>query len=157
MREFLNKNGAYVAAGLIIIALAVWYVFGRGGDHIPSKAFFIDEDTGQESTRSIDDVPPLAGAKGNPSIVRVYKFNYEDDPTVRVGYYVKFPADMKAKMEDLIKHPNPQSLLEPGAAELIRKPDAGLNGWVKLSSAEGDKIVNALVSPSGKNPQAVFP
>jgi hypothetical protein len=146
MRPFLDKYGVYLVAVAFVVAGIVWFFFGRGG-HLPQSAFFIDEDTGQESVRPVTDIPPLIGAKGNPSLVKVYKYSTDGGKTVHVGYYLKFTPEMKAKMEELQQHPDPNSQLQPGSAMLVRKPESGPPGWVKISSSEGQKIVDIDAAP----------
>ena len=146
MRAFLNKYGIYVVVvALVIVGLILFLT--RSTTHAPGSAFFIDEDSGQESVRAVTDIPPLPGAKGNPSIVKVYKYTTEGDKTVHVGYYIKFTPEMKQQMEELQRHPDPNSTLEPGNGMLVRKPDGSPKDWYKVSSPEGQKIVTVSSGP----------
>ncbi|MGN6367442.1 MAG: hypothetical protein ACTHN5_04185 [Phycisphaerae bacterium] len=141
MREFLNKNGKYVAAAVLVLAGVIFYFTSRGGEKKPETAFYFDEDTGTEVIRPVTDVPPQIGAKGNPSVVKVYKYRVAGSPDVKVGYYFKFTPEMKAKVEDSLVHPEKYPDLNTSTGMLVRKPDAGPSGWVEATSAEGKKIL----------------
>ena len=155
MREFLNKNGKYVAVGAIVLAGAFFFFTARGGVKKPNTTFFIDEDTSVESARPVTDVPPLTGAKGNPSIVKVYKYRVEGSPDVKVGYYLKFTPEMKAKVEDSLAHPEKYPELNASTGTLVRKPDAGPSGWVSATSREGKKIMEG--DPNEGSRDTVYP
>lgn len=155
MRDFLNKNGKYVAVAVLALAGVVLFVSMRGGEKKPDSAFFIDEDTGVESTRPVTDVPPQNGAKGNPTIVKVYKYRVAGSTDVKVGYYIKFTPEMKAKMEEAQVHPEKGTDLTPSSGMLVRKPDAGVKGWVAATSKEGQKIMEG--DPNEGSRDTVYP
>jgi hypothetical protein len=155
MREFLNKNGKWVAIVVLVLAGAIFFFTNRGSAKKPASGFFIDEDTGVESVRPVTDVPPLIGAKGNPSVVKVYKYRVEGKPEVKVGYYIKFTPEMKAKMEDMQAHPDQITELDPSSGMLVRKPDAGPSGWVAAKSSQGQKIMEG--DPNEGSRETVYP
>jgi hypothetical protein len=155
MREFLNKNGKYVAVAALVLAGLVIFVSMRGPAKKPESTYFIDEDTGVESARPVTDVPPLIGAKNNPSIVKVYKYRVEGNPAIKVGYYIKFTPEMKAKVEDSIAHPEKYPDLNTSTGMLVRKPDAGPSGWVPATSGEGKKIMEG--DPNEGSRDTVYP
>ena len=155
MREFLNKYGKYVAVAALVLAGVVFFFSTRGGVKTPNSTYFVDEDTGVESTRSVNDVPPLIGAKGNPSIVKVYKYRVEGSADVKIGYYVKFTPDMKVKVEDSLAHPDKYPELNTAPGMLVRKADAGPKGWVAATSGEGKKIMEG--DPNEGSRDTVYP
>ncbi len=155
MREFLNKNGKYVAVAALVLAGVVFFFSTRSGVKRPASTFFIDEDTGVESVRPVTDVPPFVGAKGNPSIVKVYKYTVGTDKTVKVGYYIKYTPEMKAKMEDAAKHPDQQNDLIPATGMLVRTPESATNAWVSATSSQGKKILEG--DPNDGPRDTVYP
>ena len=103
-----------------------------------APADFFDEDTSQPVVRSIREVPPLIGKRGNPSVFRAYYFG--DEPTGghtgKLAYLEKYSEEGKKEMERLLDGKNTGPPNIPPMAHLVRRPQAGAS-WVDYNSPEG--------------------
>jgi hypothetical protein len=153
MREFLNKYGYYVIGGALVLALML-YLVTRGpsalnpmGDR--SKGFFVDEETNDESVHSIDEIPPLMGKSGRPTVVRAMKFSCDNGRNPKTIYLLKYTPEaqeqLKAMQPDDLNRSNVMT-----KGELLRLPAPG-SPWVSAESDEG-AIVRTLPDCPDRRP-----
>jgi hypothetical protein len=142
------------AIGLLALAGAIVY-YGMKGTrpHASSMAYFIDEETGEESTRPVNDIPPLLGKGNRASVVREVK--YSVDGKVKTAYYYKFTDAMKKKIEGVIAGGGNIGDMDVGPGQLVRSPDPG-SKWVNVVS-EGGQSVSHIDLSQGKDIQVVVP
>jgi len=98
-------------------------------------AYYIDEETGEESIQPMDAVPPLLNKNGKPTLVRVVKFTCDNNKTVTTAYYEKYTDRAKQEIEQ--KGPSAQEANLRGL--LVRAPEKG-SPWVPQLSPQGNEI-----------------
>jgi len=165
-REFLNKYGVHIAVVFFVIALlAVVFRCSGGPSNQPyvdtflgnrNLAFFVDEETGEESVHAVSEIPPLVGKSGKPTVVKALKFSTDGGKTAKAHYYLKYTEESKAELESLAAT-DPQAEARRMTLEReglqVRSP-APESPWVRLHSSEGLAITTFPTSPDGK--QATF-
>src|SRR5580704_8056215 len=103
MREFINKHGTVIGAALLVAAaLVIYFFYLRKGSGPTNLAYYIDEETGEESIHPRTDLPPLIGKSGRPTVVEEFKFTCDGGSTVKVAYYFKFTDSAKKRFDDLV-------------------------------------------------------
>jgi hypothetical protein len=138
MAENKKAGKIVLSVALLVAAVGVTIYFRPKGFHPPEKAFFFDEETGEELIRPAGDIPPLPGKSGKPTIVREFKYSLDGGKTAKVGYYFKYTDDWKKKIEDAhAKGGDVDGVL----GELIRSPEKG-SKWVSIGSDEAQPIVH---------------
>jgi hypothetical protein len=153
MAESGSKTGIWVVIVLLLALVAIVFYNMRGSTPRASGlGYFVDEDNGQEYTRSVNDIPPVSGPNGKP-LVRAVK--YSVDGTVKTAYYYKFTDDMKKKIEDVIASGKSVGDMEVGSGQLVRGPGSG-SKWVKAGTAEGQTVMQIDLS-QGKEVQIIQP
>jgi hypothetical protein len=142
---------------LVLLVAAIAFVAWRhGSSHInTTTTFFIDEETGEESIRSVHDVAPLLGKSGKPTIVQVFKFTCDGGKTVKTAYYSKFTDGMKSQLE-AVYQANKTPDFDTTQGMLIRSPEKG-STWVHWGTPEASKVLSALSCPDGGDIETVFP
>jgi hypothetical protein len=161
MREFFNRYGVAVVVVVLLIAGAVYWFYGRGAPEAEAsgvKAFYIDEETGEESVRPVTDVPPLAGKGGKDTVVVAAKYSCDGGKTSQVGYLMKYTPEGKAALEEVYKAGKDESSININMMQqvLVRLP--GKDGqWVFKQSDMGMRITDAGECPPGQRKTAVTP
>jgi len=162
MRELINKY-AYVIIGVAIVGAMVLAVT-RGCSNKPPtevvkymKAFYMDEETGEESVHSAAELPPLLGKSGKPTLVKAYKFTAGDGKDVIV-YLEKYSdqaiEELKSSETDDMRKAD---LTMSGL--LIRLPGEG-NKWLAKNSPLGQKILTeafGVLQRDGGKVEPVYP
>jgi hypothetical protein len=151
VRELINKYGAYIAIGVIVVALVVaWFFTGTSapptGDL--SQGFFIDEETGEESVHPITAIPPLMGKSGKPTVVRAYKFSCEGGKNPQTIYLQKYIPEAQERLKNM----SPDDLDRDrvmSRGELVRLPGKD-KPWVRGTSTEAIPIRTLPDCPGGK-------
>jgi hypothetical protein len=159
MRQFITKYGVFVAAGLIVLAAIITFATRRGGPpSVPTRAYYIDDLTGEESIQSATAIPPLDNKDGKPNLVQVVKISCDGGRNPQVAYYRKYHPKAKQIIEQYQNDPNHIDEVERARSEgeLVRLPQAG-SPWVKAMSEEGEKVISSIQCPAGKIRQAVYP
>jgi hypothetical protein len=159
MRQFISKYGIFLAAGLIVLAgIILFATRKKGPPPIPTRAFYVNEVTGEESIQSIDAIPPLNDKDGKPNHVQEIKISCDNGKTAQVAYYRKYHPKAKEIIEQYQTDPNHMDEVDRARSEgeLVRLPKSG-SPWVKSMSEEGEKVVNSIQCPPGKYPRAVYP
>ena len=156
MREFLQKHGIYVAVGALVLAGLVYYgMAGRAG-RVPTRAFFFDEESGEELARPNTDVPPLMGKSGKETVVETFKYSCDGGKTSVVAYYYKFTPEMKRKLESTPM--NERGTVDGTGGELkVRLSRRWRREWVPMRSEQGQQIITNINCPPGKDVSRVFP
>jgi hypothetical protein len=165
MRQFISKYGAYLAGGLIVLAAIIVFATRSSTPGLPTRAFYIDEETGEESLQPATSVPPLNNKNGKPTLVQVMKFSCEKPGKVRgsganakVGYYRKYTPEAKRSIEqpptDIERTEEAERLRTEG--EFVRLPAPG-SPWVRAISEEGERIVQSIQCAPGEQRYVVFP
>jgi len=145
MRDVINKY-AYPIAGVVLVFALLFAAFQcRGKSHAPEvakyfKAFFIDEETGEESVRSVNDYPPLMGKSGKRTVVRAYKFTNDGGKTVVIGYLEKYSDEAIEVLTTSKNAGHKMNILNAGP--LIRLPSANQE-WVERNSPAGKELLDA--------------
>jgi len=162
MQTFLHKYGIPLAVSLFVIAGVVMWINikGPGSRHGRlDMGFFLDEETGEESVLPLDELPPLPGKSGNPTVVRAMKFGFQDKDgkrsDERTVYLYKFTQEAKEKLKDLPKDdPQYHDLIFSG--QFVRDPQPG-SPWVPYNSSKGQEIATTPIPPAGKHVVMISP
>jgi len=162
MKKIIEKFGVHIIGGVFVLALIVAVVNLRSsaierwvGD--PSQAWFIDEETGEESVRSADEIPPLVGASGLPTVVQVVKFIADNESEPVTGYFVKYSEPVRRRADALPANVDESRRLEvlfPG--QFIRSPAAG-SQWVPITDAQAATIMSIPEKSPGHPRMQTFP
>jgi len=142
----INKYAYYIVAVALLASLVLFVSRGCGGSSTsgptqpPVKAFYHDEETGEESVHATKELPPLMGKNGKRTLVRVFKYRLDDDAEVR-SYFTKYSDEALEEILTTDDISRKNYLLESG--RLIRLPGEG-QSWLRLSSPEGERLHNNL-------------
>lgn len=163
IRQSLNKN-PFIAGGalvlIIIIGLffAIKSIIGPSGPPIPKYAYYIDEETGEESEQSINEIPPLVNEKtGKPTLVRAsyYSCGSCKKGERKLAYLEKFTPQAKDTLEKARKasaegQPPMEDMSVHMRGYLVRSPEPGAK-WVLAESDPGRQVTSAIQCPGGDN------
>src|SRR5690348_9973430 len=70
-RRWLQEHQAVAATlALLVTGLSIYYAIHHARPHNEATFDFIDDETGKPSVHSINEVPPLIGDSGKPTVVR---------------------------------------------------------------------------------------
>jgi len=149
MRTFINKF-AYPIIGAIFVLAILLLIFRGSGNVVPVakelKAFYVDDETNEEFVLPANQMPPLTGKDGRPTLVLAHKFT-NGGTTVITTYLEKYSDQA---IEDLKSMPNDDprkpELLDSG--RLIRLPGPNQK-WVPINSREGQRILNTPIPGDG--------
>src|SRR4051812_265814 len=100
----LKKFGLAIVVALLVLAgLSYWFRSGRPPAPLSqgNKAFFVDEESGDESVGDINAIPPLAGKSGKLTVVRVVKYTCDGGKTKKALFYAKYPEEVQAELNSL--------------------------------------------------------
>ncbi|MCL2639956.1 MAG: hypothetical protein FWD53_03835 [Phycisphaerales bacterium] len=160
MRSFINKFGVPLAVVLIVFAL-IFAIVSRPkpaeqfGD--PTFAWYVDEDTGEESIRPIaENIPPLTGSGGKDTVVQVYKCKAENEKEPITYYWVKYsdaakkqaaasPDQDYALIEDILSH-----------GKFIRSPEPG-SKWFSARDPRAEGLLSIPEHSTGFPRRQAFP
>jgi len=156
-RTSLNRHPVItgIVAGIVILAAVLYYYRAdlfRPGRIVKQSphAYYIDEQTGEETVEPATAVPPLPNAEGKPTRVRAYFFSADGGKTRVAGYYEKYSAQAKTAIETLPPDQLDQQWQMIDLGHLVRRPAAG-SPWVWVQSEEGQRI-RASPSPDPSKP-----
>jgi hypothetical protein len=163
MREFINKYGAATVGVLfVLVIVAFWFRSCRkeAFNQNPRMAFYIDEETGEESVAPINQHPPLMGKAGKPTVVLAVKCTL-DGKTLQTLYLVKYSEQALQAIKTLPpREPNDPTLDPRGVilerGKLVRRPAQG-SPWVPALSPEGAQIRELPKTASGEVASPVTP
>lgn len=161
IREKINRHAKVVSAAAVVAFLAATAVFLFYDRHPPrtmanTKAYFIDEETGEEMSRLVGDVPPLAGKSGKPTVVRAVYIQCDDCKAKTLVYLFKYTPEAKQKLEEAQKAAKGEFLQAEAVREMgvdqgmwVRAPQKG-SEWHEVSSDEAKKLLSEIQCPNGK-------
>jgi hypothetical protein len=158
VRELLNKYGKIIVPSVLVLAVVLYLAIGRKAKPVTgntSLAFFVDEETGVESSRPVTELPPLVGSSGKPTVVRAIKYSCDGGKTVTTAYWSKYTEAAQAALKSLPEEDEKRSMIG-NQGELVRSPQKG-SQWVHINSAEGRKISEIPTCPSGEAPIFISP
>jgi hypothetical protein len=157
MRAALNRFGIPIAIlAVLIVAWQFRSYFQRPPVNIETQfAFYLDEDSGEESIQSVRELPPMGGAKGRPSVIRVIKITCDGGATSRPLYMLKYSDEALAELQYMKRDdPHRDELMKKG--EMVRIPDPWTT-WVPANSDEAAVIFARPNCPDGKPARLVEP
>lgn len=154
IRNILNKNSVATSSVLIIVIVAVLiyaaYSLGflgrkSGPDPATTKAFFIDEETGEIEVHMANEIPPLVGKSGKPTVVRAFFFTNSTDEAKKFVYLERYTPEGKQAAETLrTGQPPTAELLESLRRGMqVRSPEPNAP-WYYVQTPEGQNVVNAI-------------
>ena len=158
MRDLLKKH-AYLIAALALVITILLVTFRGGGSATTAtngvKHFYVDDETGEETVLASDQLPPLPGKDGRPTLVKAFKFTADGEKNVVTAYLQKYSDEAIEKLknmadDDLLK----RDLLDNG--RMIRLPGTGQK-WVPINSPAGEKLRENISIPGGGRLEAVYP
>ncbi|MGN6367439.1 MAG: hypothetical protein ACTHN5_04170 [Phycisphaerae bacterium] len=138
-----SKKTAVVAVVALLLAAGAVLVYNSRGTtpRASGLGYFVDDATGQETTRSVKDIPPVS--ENGKTLVREVKYSLNGKP--KAAYYYKFTDAMKKKIEDVIASGKDIGDMEIGSGQLVRSP-APNSKWVAAGSDEGQAIMQIDLS-----------
>jgi len=165
IRQTINERpavGVGLAAGLVVVALAIilWQVIGsRAGTRLrafnPDQEFFSDDDGKSFFADAKSKLPPLMH-NGKPAyIARVYRCG--DKGTPFVGYLVKYPDDVRQRLEAELKSGSSPVVVsrEGNSGMLVKKP--GQTVWVNRTQMDQYEKVTNVDCPDKQEVESVRP
>jgi hypothetical protein len=164
MREFINRYGVYIIAGAVVVTvLSFWFFRPLSGPRsAATKAYYVDEETGEKSEQPIGSIPPLMGKSGKPTLVRVVMVSCQSNgKNAQEKFYQRYAPQAHAKIMELQGTSDPDRLMElddlKARAEQVRLPAPG-SKWVLATSEEGQKIRDAAAQcTNGEIAREVYP
>ncbi|MCL2645722.1 MAG: hypothetical protein FWD61_01810 [Phycisphaerales bacterium] len=153
MREWINKYAVYI----IVVALAIAVVsYLRSGRQSKSQflpeytlAWYVDEETNEESVRPISELPPLPGKSGKLTVVRAIKVTYDDGQTSQTVYLEKFTPEAQERLSKLAVDDIQRDTF---FGKLVRLPEPGSH-WVPADSSEGTQIRDSIANSDHGTPK----
>jgi hypothetical protein len=165
IRETLNKNPTYTAAGTAaIILLALLFIMwqacggiGGGGGAAAGQAFYSIDDGKNFFVDEAGKIPPFK--KDGKDAVRAHVFTCDGGKTKFVGYLESYSPQDKKIMEDTIAGKRPASPY-PGytGQAMVKKP--GMPQFIPLMPQTTTQYaaVVQVTCPDGKSiPERVYP
>ncbi|MCL2648070.1 MAG: cadherin-like domain-containing protein [Phycisphaerales bacterium] len=162
MRQFIEKYGYPLIAVIVVLVILVLWLNHRNsapprpnfsGDS--SLAFFVNETTGKESVRSVNDIPPLPADDDTDSLVIAVKFKADTEKDAKIWYYVKYPVKVRDWTQSLPADDlNRMNALEE--SRLIRAVEPG-SQWLPATDPEAVKIMTIPDASPGHPRRPVFP
>jgi hypothetical protein len=153
MQEFLRKYGLPLAVVLLVVAgVAAYFAMRPKNVAGTQMAFYVDEETGQETVLPMAQFPPLLNASGKPTMVRVVKFSCDGGATVKVGYYEKYAPEAKAKLD---KNDDPSGNIALKGL-FVRSPEKD-SPWVPQTSKAGEEVMQRAICDDPKKLTFVGP
>lgn len=156
MRDFLNKYGYYVLGVVIIVAgLLVWsnLMGARRPRPASDKAFYVDEETGEESVRPMTEHPPLPNANGKLTIVEASKFKWGKEG-IKTLYLFKYSDRAKELLENSPEQASAYAM-EIDRGKLYRSPEPG-SPWYPVDTPEARALLYQKCA-DGSDPVRVVP
>ncbi|MCL2641840.1 MAG: hypothetical protein FWD53_13400 [Phycisphaerales bacterium] len=149
MREFIGKF-AYPIIGAAIVLAVLLLVFRGRGSSVPVakglQAFYVDDETNEEVVLPANQMPPLTGKDGRPTLVLAHKFT-NGGTTIITAYLEKYSDQALEDLQSMAADdPRKPELMDSG--RLIRLPGPGQK-WVPINSREGQKILNTPIPGDG--------
>jgi len=158
MRQFINKYGAVIVTVIVVLAGLSYWLFGttsRNPAGNTGMAFFVDEETGDESIHPIGDLPPLPGKSGKPTVVRAMKYSCDGGKNSKTRYLVKFTPEAQSRLKTMAQDDvNRPDVMARG--EMVRSPEKG-SSWYPATSTEGAQLRTLPDCPSGQTMVLVTP
>jgi len=157
MRTLINKYGLPAAISfLVLAALFAWLWSERRGNVTgdQTRAFFVDEESGEEVVRPASDLPPVVGKSGRPTLVKAIKYGCKGN-NPEVLYWMKYTPEALAALQSLPADDARRADIDL-RGQLVRSPKAG-SAWVPLRSREGDLVTRVPDCPDGSPMQAIYP
>jgi len=159
MRTLINRFGVPLSVGIIVLALIMAFLFRQSsttyppGD--PSLAWYIDEETGEESVLpSAENIPPLLGKDGKKTLVQAFKFAGDDEKTANTYYLVKYSDSVRNELAKFTGEEMERlNMLHLG--QLVRSLEPN-SPWVTLRDPRATDIISVPDHSSGPRRQ-VFP
>jgi hypothetical protein len=157
----MNQYGIVIVIVAAVLAVGMWWMWGKGkGAPAASgvKAYYVDEDTGEESVRPETDIPPLKGKNGKDSVVWEMKYSCDGGKTSKVGYYMKYTPEGKQALEDAHAAGKDESSININMMEqlLVRLPESG-SPWVPKHTALGMRITENGQCGPGERKMGMVP
>jgi hypothetical protein len=160
IREGVNKRQGVLAAGAVIVALLsvvfiVVYTLRSNGPTRVSRMFYSTDDGKTWFTDDADKLFPFDHDGQQAYRVDVYKGG---DGTEFVGDVERYTDNAKAKLAELKTDPNAdprvvQGLMNSG----LEVKHVGDDKWFRVSSVQGQDILNNISSPGGGPVVGVMP
>jgi hypothetical protein len=161
MRKFINQYGYIIAIAAVVISLIVIIFSMRGGSapQVPTQAFYMDEETGEESLGDINGIPPLMGKNGKATLVKVLKYSCDGGKTKTPYLLIKYPPQVQQKLnslsaDDPVQDIERAKLMDDGY--WVRSPASG-SQWFPAQHPKGAELAVVPNCPDGKPGQIVFP
>ncbi len=162
IRQNLNKN-PYIAGSVLVLIIVVGLFFaiksivGPSGPPIPKYAYYIDEETNEESIQSINEIPPLVNPKtGKATLVRASYYSCGNCKKDRkLAYLEKFTPKAKEALEKQRKatqegQPPMEDMSIQMQGYLVRSPEPN-SKWFLAESDTGRQITSTIACPNGDN------
>lgn len=143
-RQWMRERPAITSIlSLLVIAGAIFYAIRHGHPHDEATYDFIDEETNKPSNHSINEVPPLIGDSGKPTVVRAIYSGPPGSDGRKILYLEKYSDATKAALEKYHRENQhgPPPIPDPATAVWVRLPQPG-STWVTRDSTEGQRIIN---------------
>ena len=161
MRKFINQYGYIIAIAAVVIAVIViiYSMSGGAAQQIPTQAFYMDEETGEESLGDINGIPPLMGKSGKPTLVKVLKYTCDGGKTKTPYLLIKFPPQVQQEINSLNAEDPVQDMRRAklmSEAYWVRSPAAG-SQWYPAQHPKGVEIAVVPNCPDGKPGVMAFP
>jgi len=153
LRNFSRRkplvSATLAAVPLVLAALLFGYSSVSPPEAKWPVADYIDEETGEQSLRRSDEVPPLQGKSGGFTVVRAVYLTPSTQDKRFIGYFEKCTEEAKARAatarsaETGILSPNFTGLK---GGILVRRPEKG-SPWVNAESPEGVRMLDQIYRP----------
>lgn len=164
------KFGMAVVAGMVCCAATMLWAENAAtqpattepkAPPVPTKMYYIDEETGEESLQPMDAIPPLLNKNGKPMLVRaIYMRCSVCGGEKKLMFLEKFTPEGKIAMEKLradSKATDQDYLAVRMRGYLVKSPEKG-SRWVLAESEPGWKITEFKCPIHGGDfPQIMLP
>ena len=162
LRNTANQHplaAGIVIGGVLLAIVLYFYLPARPPGVIVRQAvhaYYVDEETGQETVQAANLVPPLSGPSGKPTVVRAVCFSSDGGKTKVTGYYETYTPEAKGLLEGSSSAVSLYAGLQIDKGHLVRKPNSG-SPWVWINSDQGKRVCARPVGADGTSLQPFSP
>lgn len=162
IREWMDQNQNMVAVGAVVVMiLALIFIFyqckGTTRHVGAGQSYYYDTVTGKTFVSDANQIPPITSPDGNEAVrVHYYSCGSCSDSERFAGYFEKYPAEAKAKLEAAQSGENAMEAMYEYETQALISLDG--KQWFPMYGPQPQEALDKkLQCPDGKRPRYCSP